>query len=171
MRGPRGSVSPSLTRNRTRGPGGGDVVSSLMPTKVEAHRGSGVRRSLTADEKHRSGRARQPQPRRRAAALRRLQPDLAVRLAYGPCRDRQPQPGPGQATRGRRAPEPVEDVGQVLGRDARSLVPYGQLTLLEVYGHGPAGRAELHRVVQEVDEGPLQRRGVAAHVPGRDIGL
>ncbi len=49
------------------------------------------------------------------------------------------------------------------------MVPYGQLARPQRHRDRAAGRAELHRVVQDVDHRPLQRRRLAPYVPGPQV--
>ena len=79
--------------------------------------------------------------------------------------DREAQPGAGHRARLARAPEPLEDVGQVLLGDAGALVVDGQHAVRQPYRDGPALGAPLGGVVEQVGHGPLQAAGVAGEPP------
>ena len=86
----------------------------------------------------------------------------AVRLRHL-TNDRQPEPGPRHPARPTGAVETVEDVREVLVRDARAVVSHREPPVADLHLDLGAGRAPLRRVVEQVPHGPLDRRRHSLH--------
>jgi 5'-nucleotidase len=127
------------------------------------------REFVSAGLQLRRRRARQPYRRHRATALRRCQGHLAAHLLDRTGHDRQAEARAGQRPGARGTPEAVEHVREFLRGDAGSVVADRQHTVRQHDLDRAALGAELHRVVQDVHHGTLQRGRLRPYVPRLEV--
>jgi len=87
----------------------------------------------------------------------------------GMSHNRQTEAGSGGVAGAIRAVEPVEDMRKIGFCDARSFVTDDDGVALHSYRHRSTGGRELHRIIEQVGDSPLQGGLVTQHQMGLQV--